>query len=239
MKRRQGEAKIEWLKKVYALYDEAIEHEAAVCRQKCSSCCTCNVTMTSLETGLLMAAPQAKDKLKSLMEQHFPQKRYIPKMTTNMFARMCIQDLDMPEEENDPSWGRCPLLVDDMCSVYQARPFGCRALMSRINCGQNGYAQVPPIVLTLNNLFMQTIEHVDENGFFGNLSDMLALFLSDTAFEKLSDFSRITDDNRFCLNEKITALMVPPEHRETVRPVLDKLSYLTQKERGDSHGREA
>lgn len=228
MKSQWGEADFERLKRVYALYDEAVESVEVVCAEKCSSCCTCNVTLTSLETGFLIASltlPEKK-KLQNRVERYFPGKRYIPKMTTNMFARMCMQGKDIPEEANDPSWGRCPLLADDMCSLYDARPFGCRALMSGVHCGERGYAQVPPMVLTLNNLFLQTIEHMDEKGFFGNLSDMLSLFLWDNAVTPFSDSSGTTENSRFLVNEKIAVLMVPPEHREKVRPVLEKLSCL-------------
>lgn len=175
---------------------------------------------------LHVVAPEEKKDLKTRIKQNFPQKRYIPKMTANMFARMCVEDKDIPEEENDPSWGKCPLLVDDMCSIYDVRPFGCRALMSQVHCREKGYARIPPIVLTINNLFLQYIEHLDQKGFFGNLSDMLTLFLSDNTIQSFSDPSKITNDGRFLFNEKIAVLMIPPEHREKLRPLLMKLSDL-------------
>jgi hypothetical protein len=193
---------VQVLNDIYAIYDEAMEHIEGVCQKKCSSCCTCNVTLTSLETGFLFAAISLPEKkaLQVRITDHFPRKRYLPKMTTNQFARLCREGKDIPEEENDPSWGKCPLLVDDLCSIYDARPFGCRALMSQVSCRQKGYAQVPPIVLTLNNLFLQYIEHMDRDGFFGNLADMLTLFLSDTPINGLSDHCRQTRDSRFLFN---------------------------------------
>ncbi|WP_300459274.1 hypothetical protein [Desulfobacula sp.] len=228
MKNQWPVTSVQVLKEIYAIYDEAMEPIQGVCQKKCSSCCTCNVTLTSLETGFLMAAMSLPEKkvLQDRLMDHFPSKRYLPKMTTNRFARLCREGKEIPEEENDPAWGKCPLLVDDLCSIYDVRPFGCRALMSQVSCRQKGYAQVPPIVLTLNNLFLQYIEHMDQTGLFGNLSDMVTLFLSDTPLHHLSDYCRQTRDERFLLNEKISVLVVPPEHRETVRPVLEKLSCL-------------
>ncbi|MCD4722580.1 MAG: hypothetical protein K8S13_22390 [Desulfobacula sp.] len=228
MKKQWVESQIDLLKRMVALYDKAVEHIEVKCQQKCSSCCTCNVTLTSLEAGFLIAdlTQEEKKDLKTRIKQNFPQKRYIPKMTANMFARMCVEDKDIPEEENDPSWGKCPLLVDDMCSIYDVRPFGCRALMSQVHCREKGYARIPPIVLTINNLFLQYIEHLDQKGFFGNLSDMLTLFLSDNTIQSFSDPSKITNDGRFLFNEKIAVLMIPPEHREKLRPLLMKLSDL-------------
>ncbi len=220
------------LKKIYELYDESIAGIGIdiACRKRCSSCCTCNVTMTSLEAEFMISSLtiQEKNNLKILIDKGFPEKRYIPKMSSNSFARMCMQGKDIPVEENDPNWGKCPILMDDMCTFYDVRPFGCRALMSEVQCRKNGYAQIPPMVLTINNLFLQFIEHVDQNGFFGNLSDIMTLFLTNEPTENIRNHIEIIDDGNILSNEKITALMVPQEHREKIRPTLDKLSSLVK-----------
>jgi Fe-S-cluster containining protein len=217
MKKKWGPTRMALLERVYSLYRHALDPFESECRQKCSVCCTCNVTLTSLEAGFIIAAltPQQKKDIQTRIEYHFPPKRYQPDMTTNRFARFCCEGKDIPEEENDPSWGNCPLLVDNLCSIYDVRPFGCRALMSTVPCGENGYARVPPIVLTINNLFLQYIEHLDQEGFSGNLSDMLPFFLSDVV--------RMPGGRGFAANEKIAILMVPPEHRERIRPVMEAL----------------
>ncbi len=228
MKIQTVEPNIDQLKKIYMLYDEAIEHIDVVCQKKCSPCCTCNVTLTSLEAQFIVSSlnRHGKANLQDKMTTYFPEKRYIPKATINMFARLCAQGKEIPEEENDPSWGKCPLLVDDMCSIYDARPFGCRALMSQVQCSRKGYAQIPPIVLTINNIILQYIEQLDKKGGSANLSDMLTLFLSDPPIKTISDRQKESHDGRFLLNEKIFVLMVPPEHREKVRPLLERLSRL-------------
>ncbi len=202
MENQRIKSNIERLKKIYSFYDETIELFDVVCQKRCSSCCTCNVTMTKLEAELLIGSLTQKEKkeLQTMVKQNSSQKRYTPKMTTNGFARMCMEGKDTPEEENDPAWGQCPLLVDDMCSSYDFRPFGCRALISQVKCREKGYAQIPPIALTINNLFLQYIEHVDENGFFGNLSDMLPLTLSDRTEKKISYHSDSLKDGKFIIN---------------------------------------
>ncbi len=222
------------LEKIYSLYDEAVEPMTHVCKEKCASCCTCNLTLTSLEAGFIMnslAIGEKKD-LQIRIGQRFPLKRYVPKMTTNGFARMCMENIDIPEEENDPSWGICPLLEDDLCTVYEARPFGCRSLMSEIPCGQDGYARIPPLGLTLNTLFLQAIEHLDQKGFSGNLSDMLLLFLSEKGMDDMTEgFNDISGERFFMRNEKISVLMVPPVHQKAlktlIRELLGLLSCLT------------
>ena len=231
MNRHRKQPALELLKKTYNLYHETVSGLDAepVCREKCSSCCTCNVTLTSLEAGFLINSlgEEKKKALQNRIEQKFPDKRYIPKMTTNGFARLCMEERDIPEEQNDPAFGVCPLLEDDLCTVYEARPFGCRALLSEIHCSKGGFARVPPLVLTLNTLFLQAIEHLDQNGFSGNLSDMAAFFLSGGSFAGKSD--RLPDtggEGLFVHNEKIPAFMVPPKHQRRLKALMEELTGL-------------
>jgi Fe-S-cluster containining protein len=222
---------LELLKKTYALYHEALSGLDAepVCREKCSSCCTCNATLTSLEAGFLMDSlgDEEKKDLEDRIRRKFSEKRYIPRMTTNGFARMCMEEREIPEEENDPAFGVCPLLEDELCMVYEARPFGCRALLSETHCGREGFARVPPLVLTLNTLFLQAIEHLDQNGFSGNLSDMVMFFLSGKSLDgKAGSRHEAGGEGLFVCNEKIPAFMVPPKHQRRLKDVMEELRGL-------------
>ncbi|MEE4362880.1 MAG: YkgJ family cysteine cluster protein [Desulfotignum sp.] len=210
---------IDRLRKIYLLYDKVMASVTKACRPKCAQCCTCNVTLTSLEARFMtFFLPSAQNKaLYTRITEKFPAKRYIPRMTTNRFARLCMEGTDLPDEENDPSWGKCPLLANDLCTVYDVRPFGCRALMSDTGCKNTGFAQVPPWVLTMNNVFLQAIEHLDSHGFSGNLSDMLTWFPADEPDPPA---------DRFVPNEAISVLMVPPGHRQDLAPVIEQLSTL-------------
>lgn len=231
MNRHGEEPALELLKKTYALYHETLAGADAepVCREKCSSCCTCNVTLTSLEAGFLINSlgEEKKKAFQNRIEQKFPTTRYIPRMTTNEFARMCMEERETPEEENDPAFGVCPLLEDDLCTVYEARPFGCRALLSESHCGREGFARVPPLVLTLNTLFLQAIEQLDQNGFSGNLSDMAAFLLSGKSFADRADIFHDTGEARlFVHNEKIPAFMIPPKHQRRLKDLMEELRGL-------------
>jgi hypothetical protein len=219
MHTRQDVASLDRLREIYHLYDRHMASEASVCKEKCADCCTCNVTITALEADLLLASlpPVEKNALYNRIIRYFPQKRFIPKMTFNTFARWCMEDRNIPEEENDPAWGTCPLLADDLCIVYDARPFGCRALMSQHLCREKGHALIAPRVVTANNLFLQAIEHLDSQRFSGNLSDMLT---------RLPEDEPDPSDERFVPNEAIPVLMVPPEHRSDMAPVIQQLSTL-------------
>lgn len=208
---------IDRLKNIYLLYDQIMASTAWACGPGCARCCTCNVTLTGLEARFMTAhLPLSRRRvLHTRILQKFPEKRYIPRMGINQFARLCMEGADLPDEENDPLWGKCPLLEDDLCTVYDVRPFGCRALISQTNCRDTGCAQMPPWALTANNVFLQAIEHLDQRGYSGNLSDMLLASLpgNDTKPAPL-----------FIKNEPIRCLMIPPEHLERMGSLVKNLS---------------
>ncbi|MCP4020668.1 MAG: hypothetical protein GY729_02400 [Desulfobacteraceae bacterium] len=223
------------LKEIYALYDDALKGAQTVCKERCAACCTCNVTLTSIEAAFLcdsLTMDQTQE-LVGALKNNFPEKRFMPKYTTNGFVDILMQNMDAPEEENDPDWGKCPLLEKDLCPVYKGRPFGCRNLVSQVDCRETGYAQIPPLMLTINNLFLQYIEHLDHTGIFGNLSDVLTCLLSadklDYPVDGCSmDFKKQDSTAPFLTNKKIIALMIPPDHRTMVGKLVEQLSKLCQ-----------
>jgi Fe-S-cluster containining protein len=220
---------IDRLNKIYLLYDQIMDSATVTCGPGCACCCTCNVTLTSLEARFMTITLPAtlRKTLHTAVTQSFPAKRYIPQMTTNQFARLCMEGKDIPDEENDPSWGKCPLLENDLCTVYDVRPFGCRAMVSETDCRDTGCAQMPSWALTVNNVFLQAIEHLDQNGYSGNLSDMLQTTLSgnDLTHQDMQNHD-LKNDALFVKNKPIKCLMIPPEHRDQMTPIVKKLSDL-------------
>lgn len=227
MKEKDKRKAFSQLKAMYNLFDEVADQAELVCQQGCASCCTCNVTLTSLEARYLLneLGQEELGNLRSRIENNFPHKRYIPAITFNTFARLCMEGKDIPDEENDPSWGQCPLLHKNLCTIYEIRPFGCRALLSSVNCKDQGYAEVPPFILTLTNLFMQYVEHLDQKGYFGNFSDMIKFLLSDESYSGTANHL-CPNKHPFVYNEPAKVLMVPPEHREKAKPVVEELSSI-------------
>ncbi|MCP3901011.1 MAG: hypothetical protein GY707_15000 [Desulfobacteraceae bacterium] len=215
--------RLEQLKNIYQLFEQTMASFDVVCEEKCATCCTCNVTMTQLEAQYIALSLQ-QDEIKRLCNRilnFFPQKSYRPKITMNGFARRCIENKDIPEEENNPDWGKCPLLTDDRCTIYPYRPFGCRALLSEVHCKKKGYAQVPEIGQTYQTIFMQAIEHLDQGNSFGNLSDMMTVLLN-------IDSKKNIADNSLLVNEPVSAMMIPPEHRKKTEPVINHLIHIIQ-----------
>jgi hypothetical protein len=82
-------------------------------------------------------------------------------------------------------------------------------------------------VVTVNTIFLQTLEHLDQGGCSGNLTDVL-LCLSDDKKRLDYRLNRLPCRREGLIeNRALTALMVPPEHRARVGPILAALRNLT------------
>ncbi|NJL58531.1 MAG: hypothetical protein HC887_01655 [Desulfobacteraceae bacterium] len=206
-------SKIAILNRIYGIYEKFCSDMTLACGRYCSQCCTCNVTLTSLEAYRIvrhLTETRQTDLLKKLNHQ-IQKPRFQPQITTNTFAAYCIEGREPPDEESDPAWGQCPFLTSNECPIYEARPFGCRCFVSRINCSESGTAEIDDFVITVNTVFQQYIEQLDIPGFFGNFSDMILNAAS--CQEKIG----------MAANARIPALMIPPEHRERIQGILKEL----------------
>lgn len=222
------EKKLTALNRVYAIYDEFVAHQDVACEKFCSDCCTCNVTLTSLEAYQIVTHKgihvlQAASRLESVAAG----KRFLPQITTNRLAELCMRGEDVPPEMSDPNWGRCPFLRDDACLIYPVRPFGCRCLISSQKCRTSGCAEVTPLVLTANTVFMQTIEHLDHGGVTGNLTDILQwLSVEDHRRQYETGMRDHPVKKELILNRPMPCLMVPPEHRREITPLFESLRQI-------------
>lgn len=106
-----------WLQRAAAAWAKPIEKVAA-CRKGCSHCCHISVTISTTEAaiigrhvGLKPAQPSKAVKLQSSwdLQEGLPDVKAISART-----------------ESSP----CPFLVNDACSIYEARPMACRLLLN-------------------------------------------------------------------------------------------------------------
>ncbi len=222
--------KLDRLDQIYALFETFAQKQDLACKRQCATCCTCNMTLTTLEGFKIISDLDASQKatLIQQLQKAVGQKRYQPKISTNQMAQICMDGGDIPDEVLDPAWGDCPLLVDRECPIYTLRPFGCRSMMSRHNCSQSGIADMDEFTLTVADLFNQFIEHLDAGGLNGNLIDVL-LFLDNS--ENLQTYQEGLPDLAapgLIRNHPIPILMIPPEHRLRIRPLLEPLTRIFQ-----------
>lgn len=214
------------LEGIYALFDTAMAAFPVACAKQCADCCTCNVTATGLEIAYIhdRLDGRALDDIHVRLNRAGQTRRYRPFQTTNGFALACMEGRDADEEENDPSWGSCPFLEDGICTIYPVRPLGCRVMMSTTPCRQAGQADMPLLALTITTVFMQFVEHLDAGGVYGNFLDLL-----EHAEEHALDCKRLPEKGKIpgtVQNLKIPALMIPPEHVEKTRNLVQSLGTL-------------
>ena len=211
------------LDQLYGIYDQFLNTVDIVCEKYCADCCTCNVTLTTLEARKIISALDnnaMQVMMKKLMKQ-IEKQRFSPKITTNQLADICMSGEDPPEEPIDPSWGQCPLLQDDKCPIYDVRPFACRCMISKHRCADTGTAEIDEFTITVSNVFLQYIEHIDQNGFSGNMTDVLPHIIS----KDVPGINTNSETTQACLikNSPLRTLMIPPEHREKIEPIMNAL----------------
>ena len=218
-------SKLALLDRLYKLFDDFDLEETFVCKRQCATCCTCNMTLTTLEGYKIISDLDArlKSTLMQQLSEAVEQRRFKPQITINQMARRCMTGQEIPEEILDPAWGTCPLLSQKECPIYPLRPFGCRCMMSRTICSETGYADLDPFTLTVANLFNQCIEHLDQDGMTGNLIDVL-LFLDDKNNLVTYQLDKMELTAKELIpNSPIPVLMIPPEHRGQIEPLLQSL----------------
>lgn len=223
------QTRLDVLEQLYVVYDRFQQGVGAFsCRDGCASCCTCNVTLTTLEAIRIVDGLDVgqSEHLFSGLRAKSRKKRFRPTLTTNAVAERVRNGESVPEEGGDPDWGDCALLADALCTIYGMRPFGCRSFFSTCDCRREGAADVPPLLLTANTLFLQTIEHIDCPGCTGNLTDVLLAFASEENREQYRRGRLDCADIGLLPNRPTPVLMVPPEHRKKVMPLLREIQSI-------------
>ena len=99
-----------------------------------------------------------------------------------------------------------------------------------------------PFWLTVNSLFLQFIEALDEDGSFGPMNQVLSFLIAqgDTGLDNPVTPYPTPNDCKATLaqNVAIPALMVPPEHEQQIQRVLNRLKEIARKhERASRPGR--
>ena len=192
---------------LYGVHGSLLEDLKGACRPGCSACCTVNLTATALEVRYLLdrvGAPAPRP----------TGPYYRPAYTANEAAEACLSGAELPEDPGEHSPEPCPLLgPDGLCTVYEARPFACRAMHSSRRCAQGGAADMDPYLLTVSLVFYQLIEHLDEGEPYGSLWDVLDR-LSGRPVRGLLE------------SRALPGLPVPPEHRGRLTALLRRLGSI-------------
>jgi len=181
---------------------------AFACRKGCATCCTRSVTMTSLEGDEILAFLDEADRQSELAAPAFqPAAKRKAQCTTNAFVAAHIRGESVDEAE---SWDLrpCPFLKEESCSIYPARPFGCRLFASLDPCATDGAAEMPPGYLAGATALLQYIEHLDSEGRWGSMVELLAELTAGQA------------DGYGEPTAPIPGFLIAPDERALVEPLL-------------------
>ena len=220
--------KLAALNQIYQIYDNFVSGLDLACRKHCARCCTTGVTLTTVEGYKIVKKLEAEGNTQWIekIEQASKKPHFQLKITTNQLANMCAEGVEPPVEENT-RWDPCPFLTGDLCPLYTARPFGCRCLVSRHDCGKEGYAEIDDFVLSVSTLFLQTIEHMDTGGCTGNLIDLLGVMALKENRQAYAEGKLKCMSAGLIANQPIKVLMLPPEHRTRMEPILQSLRNIS------------
>ncbi len=198
---------------LYEAHAALIRNDRFACGPGCSTCCSVNVVVTSLEadhlrrTGLLDDAVLAARVRRAAGEPH-----YIPSATTNLVAACCLAGRQPPPDPSEHRPGACPLLDGQgLCRAYSHRPFACRSMCSTTPCADGGEAVMEPFLVTLDLALCQLIEHLDRQGWTGNLLDMLL-----PAADRQGVPRRVR-------NRPLPGFLVPPGEERRFRAAMEKI----------------
>ncbi|MFP4446351.1 MAG: hypothetical protein ACLFPD_08910 [Desulfosudaceae bacterium] len=210
------------------VYDEYAGSLALACHRGCAACCTTNVIITSLEAWILAAyLDQAgRADLFDTMEAAAHTYRQQPQQTLNSLAAAYHhQPGETPAaEEESAKRAACPLLSDEECPVYPARPFACRCLVSQSDCRKQGYARVEPLTITVGHVMQQYIEHVDRPGVTGNMLDLVPALRDRQRRDQYAagEVSFLTGN--FLENRPAVMLLAGAEEGPALEPILAALN---------------
>lgn len=207
------------------IYDQFVSRFELACEKYCAHCCTANVTMTTLEGFRIYVHLEKTGQLpylETIFQNAHPQ-RFVPQVSINRMADICAKDGDPPEEHLNPEAGPCPVLEENACPLYAVRPYGCRCMMSARNCGETGIADMDPLILTVNDVFLQHLEHIDAQGYTGNFVDVMNFLASAENRAGYTDSRLGPAPPGLVANQPLFVLMIPPEHRQRIQPLLAQI----------------
>ena len=220
--------KLAALDRIYAIYDRFCTSRDVACKKNCAHCCTTNVILTTLEGYKVADHLIATGKLDIIagLKKIAAITRYQPQISINRLAELYAAEAKVPEEEIASESEACSLLADNVCSVYDLRPFGCRCFVSRKSCAGTGYADIDDFTVSVNTVFLQTIEHLDADGCSGNLIDVLQVMTSEDNRRAYANGELKCENNGLIVNWSLKVLMIPPEHRAGMEPILQELRQI-------------
>lgn len=214
------------LKIIYSAFDSWSAQFDLACRKGCPICCTQDVSITAPEGELLF----------DFIIKEFGPERLLKKLdgnllhwplsqTTNEYAKACLAGKEIAIKE-ERRGGVCPFLDNNVCSVYEARPFSCRCFASTRVCSSNTNALLPSEHLSAATAVSQIIEHLGQFSLWGNMLDILYLQAAASSTMKIDDNEQenIKRARSNCLKaQPLPGFLIEEGVAERVIPLLEQI----------------
>ena len=182
------------LERLYGFHQGFLKGYRFSCTPGCSTCCTTNLLVTSLEMDFILSDPSARKTISERLGEIDIESLCLfrPHATINESAGFYLRMEEPPEatdlDEAPPAPSPCPLLSSEgLCTIYERRPFACRQMVSSSRCAHGGMADMEPFIVTINLAIQQIIEHLDQGGLYGNMWDMASFMIDGTGRERLKE----------------------------------------------------
>jgi Fe-S-cluster containining protein len=209
----------------FAEWSAGLTGLSLACSKNCAACCTQNVTMTAVE-GEVIHRRIREDGREAWLTQELLKKgaTYRPRMTTNDFASACLRG-DDAQPEQIGNMEPCPFLAENVCLIYEVRPFACRCFASEERCVAGTSALLPEYYLSASTAVMQIIEHLGQGEYWGNMLDVLAALCDLPENKKCASLlpPSFADQSRMQVikAQPLPGFLLFDEEREKVAPLLD------------------
>ncbi len=172
------------LQEIYKQFETWNNNRDLACCAGCAACCTQNVTVTATEAELIHKWVVSQNKTEWLADiLATERKSERPKMTTNDFAKACLEGKEVDPGQAD-NLTPCLFLQDGKCQIYEVRPFSCRAFISAKTCGPTQPAVVTEQYAATTTAITQIVEHLGQKEYWGHLFDVLTTMTDISAYKE-------------------------------------------------------
>jgi hypothetical protein len=216
------------LETIFSLYEAWIKDLPVSCRRGCSTCCTLNVSISWFEGWRIhrfIKANCMEEWLAWQLDRDVPVNR--PQLSTNAFAGACLAGTSIDVLPMDHT-STCPFLEDNLCCIYEVRPFACIGFASQTPCSPGQPARVPPYYLAATTAIDQILEHLSQGYPWGNMISVLLALAETPAFRRVAEIlansERIQQHHNACLTAMpLPGFLIGRENQTQVFPLLEKI----------------
>lgn len=215
------------LEEIYRFYASWASNLDLACHKGCAACCTRNVTMTRAEGQFILQGLQETAQLDRLTRRlQIKGRTGRPGMTTNEWAGACLEGREIDNRETVQVLDPCPFLDQDQgCFMYRFRPFSCRCFGSSVDCGRTGMAEQPDILMEVNTVTLQIIEHLDQGNYWGNMLDLLMILTGENKSGRDNNGVQWAEEigRHLRRSRPLPGFLVMPDQQAAVQSYLDNL----------------